>query len=307
MSKVKVEPQKALGYQFPIQKVSYNKRDIILYALSIGCEADELRYTYELDKQFAPFPTYPIVLSLKGNTNDVNLFAERTKFGGPIPGLPPLDPNKMIQGEQSLEVLNKLPVEGEFDLQTTVTGIYDKGSGLVFELTSVLIDPNTKVQYAKTRSQTFVIGYGGFGGPKGGKSLSYSPPKNKAPDAVVSAKTLATQALLYRLSGDYNPLHADPTIGAELGFGGVILHGLCTFGHAAHAILKTLGNNDPSRLVSITGRSSVPVYPGDTLDTYMWKLGEGKVVYLVKVRERDVIVLTNGLAVLKEDQSASKL
>src|SRR6185437_14959181 len=79
--------------------------------------------------------------------------------------------------------------------------IHNVGSGLVFELTSVLVDPNTKVQYTKIRSQTFVIGYGGFGGPKGKKSVSYAPPKNKAPDAVVSAKTLATQALLYRLSG----------------------------------------------------------------------------------------------------------
>ncbi|CAI2163673.1 2606_t:CDS:2 [Funneliformis geosporum] len=311
MPKFSVDVNKAVGHRFTPQKVSYNKRDLILYALSIGIK-DELNFLYELDKNFTPFPTYPVGLQLKGDSSDVNLFAETVNAGGPIPGLPEMEPNKMIHGEQTIEILNPLPTSGEFEIHCKVNGVYDKGSGMLLERVNTMVDPKTGKEYCVMTIQTFIIGYGGFGGPKGQKGPSYKPPKDKKPDAIDSSPTSSTQALLYRLSGDYNPLHADPTIAPKVGFERPILHGLCSFGYAAHAIVKHLANNDPKLFKSISVRFTAPVYPGDTLETHMWKVpgenpNETNVVFITKAKERDTIVLANGFGVLKNFGGVAKL
>ncbi|RIA92437.1 HotDog domain-containing protein [Glomus cerebriforme] len=304
MPKFQVDIDKVVGYKYPPLKVSFNKRDLILYALSIGIKDDELKYLYELDKNFTPFPTYPVVLNLKGNSPDVNLFAETVNFGNPIPGLPDIDPNRIIHGEQKIEILNPLPTSGEFEIHGKINGVYDKGSGLLIERTNTLVDAKTGKEYCIMTFQSFNVGYGGFGGPKGSKSPNYKPPKDKKSDAIDVLQTSKDQAILYRLSGDYNPLHIDPTIAPKLGFEKPILHGLCSYGIASHAIVKHLANNNPELLKSISVRFNAPVYPGETLETYMWKvpsekLNETNVIFITKVKERDIIVLSNGLAVLK--------
>jgi len=283
-----------VGYQFPDRKVTYNRRDTILYALGLG-ETD-LRFVYELNQNFAALPTYPVVLSFKGESFDVVPFGA----GQLVPGFE-IDPTQILHGEQSLEILQQIPPEGEFVLKSKVKGLYDKGKGAVMVTESVLV--SDKVEYARLVSSTFIRGAGGFGGDRGPSGGGNEPPK-RAPDSTFVQHVRPDQALLYRLSGDYNPLHADPEMASMVGFEKPILHGLGTYGIAARAILKTYCNNDPSLFRSISARFSAPVIPGETLLVEMWKEGN-KVIYQVKVKERNVIAISNAAATLNEKQGAS--
>ncbi|CDS14059.1 hypothetical protein LRAMOSA06230 [Lichtheimia ramosa] len=302
----KVDVNKAVGHKFSPSKVNCNRRDFILYALAVGVKENELKYLYELDPNFGPLPFYPLVLPLKGNGQDVNLFKERSQ-GEPLPGMPAYDPNKIVHGEQSLQVFKPLPADGgDFSLEKTCSGVYDKGSGMVIETTMDLVG-NDGTKYCTMVSKSFVRGYGGWGGPKGPKATAYPPPKRQ-PDVVDVVPTAVNQALLYRLSGDYNPLHADVELAPKVGFPAPILHGLCTYGITGHAILKHLAGNDRSRFRSIEGRFASPVFPGETLEIYMWKVDDKDpnvqgVIFAVKVKERDVVVLNNGYATLHKNTS----
>ncbi|KAJ3289816.1 hypothetical protein HDU76_007472, partial [Blyttiomyces sp. JEL0837] len=300
---------KVVGYKYPEQTVSYNKRDLILYALGIG--VNDLKYTYELDKQFAAFPTYALVLPLKGNHQDVNSYAERSKNTFNIPGFPKIDLNRLVHGDQTYELLAPLPVNGgEFKLQSTMKGVYDAGKGMITENETLLVDSATGKPLVRMVSSAFIIGAGNFGGPKRPKpALSIDPPA-RAPDAIQNDKLSEQQALLYRLSGDYNPLHADHSIGKRLGMKGAFLHGLCTFGFSAAAILRHFGDNDASRFKLITGRFASPVYPGETISTRMWRVEDNKegdvvVAFLTVVGERAVI--SGGVAVLRRGGEGAKL
>ncbi|KAG2227769.1 hypothetical protein INT45_002007 [Circinella minor] len=305
----KVDVSKAVGHKSPIQKVDCTKRDFALYALGVGVKEEEMSFLYELDPSFGPLPTYPLVLGLKGEGADTNVFGESK--GDAIPGMPPYDPNKIVHGEQTLQVHKPFPKNGgKFDLEKTVTGVYDKGSGMVIETAMDLYDQN-KVHYCTMVSKSFVRGYGGWNGPKGPKAPSYAPPKRQ-PDAFESFKTSVQQAQLYRLSGDYNPLHIDVPVARSVGFPNPILHGLCTYGIAGHAILKHLAGNDRSRFKSIEGRFSSPVFPGETVEVYMWKVDDKDpkvqgVIFAVKVKERDIVVINNGYATIYKESPASKL
>ncbi|GAA5804675.1 hypothetical protein HPULCUR_010178 [Helicostylum pulchrum] len=308
----KVDVEKAVGHQFESEKVICNRRDFLLYALGVGVKEDELKYLYELDKEFAPLPTYPLALLLKGNDFDVNLFKERANGKGGLPGMPYYDPNKIVHGEQSLEVFKPFPVNGgTFLAKKTCTGVYDKGSGMVIETQIDLYDEQSNVKYCSMVSKSFVRGYGGWNGPKGPKGVSYTPPKRN-PDAVETFASTASQALIYRLSGDYNPLHADTELAPTIGFPKPILHGLCTYGACGHLIIKALADNEPTRFKSIEGRFSSPVFPGETVEVYMWKVDSKDpktqgVIFAAKVKERDVVVINNGYATLYKKASDSKL
>ncbi|KAF9108985.1 hypothetical protein BGX27_008159 [Mortierella sp. AM989] len=302
-SQYKVDVSKAVGYVARPQPVVFTSRDLILYALSIGVKyPDELHFLYESTPGFSAFPTYPLVLGLKKDTHGISPYGSDDN----IPGIPPFDPNKLVHGDQTLNVFRPLPLGGEFELETTVTGVYDKGKGMVIERTTVMVDPKepkgSRKPYVSMKGTAYVRGYGGWNGPKGPKQEAYDPPKDKAPDATYEDKTTEDIAVLYRLSGDYNPLHIDPAIAPKVGFKKPILHGLCTYGHAAHAIVKTFGNSDPNCLKSITGRFTAPVFPGDTLVTKMWKVqsdsNEEKVIFQVVAKERNQTVISGGCVVL---------
>ena len=141
---------------------------------------------------------------------------------------------------------------------------------------------------------TFCRGDGGFGGPERAAPAPHAIPE-RAPDLVCDLPTRPEMALIYRLSGDVNPLHAEPDFAKAAGFPKPILHGLATFGVAGHALLKSLCGYDPARLTAIAGRFSAPVYPGETIRTEMWR--DGNVVsFRARVVERDVIALNNGRA-----------
>ncbi|KAI9105458.1 HotDog domain-containing protein [Phlyctochytrium arcticum] len=303
--KVQVDLNKAVGYKYPSDKVRYNRRDLLVYAA--GLNLADPKFTYELDKNFAPFPTYPLVLPLKGDTNDVNSYAERSGSNADIPGLPKIDLNRLVHGEQSFEILAPIPKEGEFTLESTLIGVYDTGKGMIMDKESVMMDKNGQ-KLAKMVSSAFVIGAGGFGGPRKPKPSNAVDTPKRNPDAVVEIKTHENQALVYRISGDYNPLHADPRLCKKLGMDGAILHGLCFYGMSAAAVLKKFGDNDPATFRSMYGRFASPVYPGETLQVIMWKVteenGQRAIAFVTKVKERDVVVIANGTVILQVNASS---
>ncbi|KAF9911242.1 hypothetical protein EC991_004466 [Linnemannia zychae] len=322
MTTATVDLSKALGYKAPPTRVVFTPRDYMLYALSIGINSSSLHFLYENDSHFAAFPTYPLVLAFKRDNHGVSVYDGAGSDA--IPGIPPFDPHTAVHGEQSLEVHRHLPIGGaeDFELHSSVTGVYDKGKGMVIERTAQLVDPKEVTRpYVTMTGSAFVRGSGGWGGPRGPatngnkKVESLDPPKDRAPDHVVEDSTHPDQAILYRLSGDYNPLHVDPEIAPMVGLERPILHGLCTYGHSAQAILKTFGNSDPKVFKSITGRFSAPVLPGDTLVTKMWNVpssssphnkGQTRILFQTYAKERNLLVINSGCVVLQNPSTLTQ-
>ncbi|KAF5373790.1 hypothetical protein D9758_000685 [Tetrapyrgos nigripes] len=302
-----------VGYQLPDKPVSWNKRDLLTYAVGVGAKKDDLPFVYELDPSFAGLPTYPVVLSLKGDEQDVNLFANRMK-GTALPGMPRLDPNRVVHGSQSIQILKTLPlVSGPgWKWKTRYTGVAENKSGLVLTAENTLVD-SQGVEYAKLYSSSFNIG-AKVTGQKFSKVIAGPPqakpiPKDRKYDWSVQDRTTPEQAIIFRLSGDYNPLHIDPKIGQAAGFGGVILHGLSTFGFAARALLKAIANNDPTALQYFGVRFTSPVKPGDALETQIWKVGEDsagtiEVAFITKNLSSGKIALGDGCAFIKKGPKA---
>lgn len=278
---------RTVGHEQPSQPVSWNRKDLLLYNVAIGAKADQLEYLYEKTDAFRPLPTYPLVLALKGDSPDINDFATMIGGRGALPGFPVLDPNTLVHAEQTLELHRRLPLvasPGEgWHLRKKITAVHDKKSGLILEGTAVLCDPVGR-EYATMVSSSFYRG--GGQGTGYSKSLSAesrppagSPPKDgRKPDFSLTEATTPNQAVLYRLAGDSNPLHVDPAIGQRGGLGGVILHGLCSYGFATRAILLAANSHDgqlgqaASTLRRISGRFTSPVRPGDELRTDVWVL-----------------------------------
>lgn len=225
--------------------VSYTRRDLILYSLGIG--ATEPQFVYENDSGFAAFPTFPMVLGFKGKEQDVVSFPSPAMMESMV--APPLPGTRFaLDGERCLEILKPLPSTcTEFNLKTTLVGVHARGKGALVETESLLEGKDGEV-FVKIVSGAFMVGAKGFTPKALGVSFSekISVPA-RGPDAVVTMKTSPDQTHIYRLSGDYNPLHIDPTFAKMNGFKQPILHGLCTFGFAARAVLKEFGGNDPSR------------------------------------------------------------
>ena len=277
--------------------------DLLLFAASIGCQADELNLLYELHPKFAGFPTYPIQLTFKGTETDVIDFYKKSARNLP-PGLPPIDTKRALDGERYIEQIKPLPATSagrNFEMRSKCLGVYDKGkSGIVVDTEMLLVDADTDEVYTRCVSSGFFVGQGGHGGPKGPKKPTYTIP-NRKPDATHLDQTDDMTALRYRLSGDYNPLHADPTIGPKMGLKGAILHGLCTFNHAAHAVLRAFGGSDPKNFKSFQARFASPVMPGDALLTSMWKVGQvdgyDEIYFVTTVNGKPV--LSNGRALIK--------
>jgi acyl dehydratase len=203
---------------------------------------------------------------------------------------------KLVAGEQRLVLQRPIAPRGTVISRTRVTEIVDKGLGkgaLVFSERTV-IDRATGEKIATATQTTFCRADGGFGGPPREQPAPHSIPE-RGPDLVCDLPTRPEAALIYRLSGDPNPLHAEPAVAKAAGFPRPILHGLATFGVAGHAILKTICGYDPARLTAIAGRFSAPVFPGETIRTEMWN-DDGFVSFRARVVERDVIALNNGRA-----------
>ncbi|RDL42208.1 Thioesterase ester dehydrase-isomerase [Venustampulla echinocandica] len=295
-----------VGFEYPRTEVSWLKRDVLLFANTIGCTTDELHFLYELHPNFAVFPTYPILLPFKKTSQEViDFYASQAET--PIPGIPKFDSRRAVDGQRLMTFLKPFPPTSEgrkFELRTKVLGVYDKGkAGSVVETQSDIVDKATEEVYARVIGSGFFVGQGNWGGPKGPATQNFPPPQGKKPDAVVSHQTTRDSALLYRLNGDYNPLHADPKPGQQMGFGGTIMHGLSSWNFACHGLLQAIGGSDPSNIREFQARFASPVKPGDKLITEIWRTGEIKdgweeIRFVTKI-EGGKVCLSNGRALMK--------
>lgn len=302
------------GHEFPTQEVSWQKRDVLLFANSIGIKADELHFLYELHPNFSVFPTYSLILPFKLTDQEVTDFYARQKAVH-IPGVPDLDHRHGVDGQRKLTVLKPLPTTSagrKFELRDKVIGVYDKGKpGTVIETEQSIVDKESGEVYTKVVSSGFLVGQGGWGGPKGPSTVNYPPPEGKAPDATHVVQSNSETAHLYRLNGDYNPLHATPEPGQKMGFGGVIIHGLFSWNSAAHGILRELGGSNPANMKEFQARFASPVRPGDKLTTEIWRMGNVQDGYeevrFVTKNDKGRVVLSNGRCLLKVTGVKSKL
>ena len=274
---------------WPFEEVtqSYSARDSILYALGIGLGSDpmdesQLPYVFEESEAFVAVPTMALVLAGPG-------FWSRDPRTG-------IDWVRILHGEQKVVLHKPLPAAATVRARTKVTGIVDKGAGKGALILSerCLRDSESGEVLATLTSTIFARGNGGYGGPSDTAPVPHRLP-DRAPDMVCELATLPQAALIYRLSGDYNPLHASPSVARSAGFARPILHGLCTLGVAGHAILRSCCEYDPERFRSFQARFSAPVYPGETIGTELWCDGE-HVSFRATALERGVVVLDNGLA-----------
>ena len=249
---------------------SWDSRDVILYALGVGAGAadplEELSFTTEnsQDRRLVVLPTMAVVLGVGGGS----------AFGS----IGSFNPAMLVHGEQAVTLHRQIPTEGEVETVGTITGIYDKGKGAVVEVTSTSTDTASGDPLFTTVMSAFIRGEGDFGGDRGPSGPRNVAP-DRAPDHTVTYEKRPDQALLYRLSGDRNPLHSDPAFAAMGGFDRPILHGLCTYGFTGRGLLHALCDSDPARFESMEGRFSSPVLPGESLRINAWDVGDGEACF----------------------------
>jgi len=263
----------------------YGDRETMLYALGVGMGRDpldetELGYVFERET-LKTVPTMAAVLCRIPLLRDCGY-----------------DYSKVLHGEMGLTLHRPLPPEGEIIADARVVEAYDKGEGkgaLIYTETSARLKSDGAPLFTAL-SATFARGDGGFGGSTAPSPAPHATP-DRDPDASCALETRPDQALLYRLNGDRNPLHADPALARRVGFPVPILHGLCTYGTAGLAILKTICNYDHTMIAGLDVRFSSPVYPGETVITDMWR--DGNIVsFQCRLKERDVTVIRNGKCTL---------
>ena len=269
----------AVGAVGDVRTMSWNSKDALLYAVGIGAGQNDLPFTTENTKevQQVVFPTFAVVAGSGTTSPGKSAMAEIGTFNWAL----------LVHGSQAITLHRPIPVEAEATVQDKVVAMYDKGKAAV-----VVTEAETKLKTGEllwtTRSSVFIRGEGGWDGERGPSGPQNEPPA-KAPDHEVTLQTSPDQAFVYRLSGDRNPLHTDPSFAAIGGFDRPILHGLCSYGFTGRALLGALCNNDVTKFKHIEGRFSSPVMPGDALTVRMWNIGAGETVFTTSVGDRVVI------------------
>lgn len=282
---------KTKNWKFQDVKQHYDARDTIIYALGLGYGADpldpaQLQYVYE--KNLVAVPTLACVLASPGFW-----MKENSELG--------IDWVKIVHGEQSLAIHRPLPPAATVIGRSSVTHVVDKQTGAIVYTQRQLFEEKTGELLATVEQGVFCRGDGGFSKTSGESDEAPpprpAPPQDTPPSHVIALNTRQDAALLYRLSGDTNPLHADPEVAGRAGYPRPILHGLATYGMACRGLLNLFGANDPSRLKSLSARMSSPVFPGETISIECWETADG-ISFQARVVERDVVVLKNGHAII---------
>ena len=265
---------KAVGSKGDPIEVSWNSKDCLLYAVGIGAGTGSLAFTTENTNSVdqVVFPTFPVVIGWGR--------------GSAMSNIGSFNPALLVHGQQSVTLHRPIPVAGTATLQSEVTAMYDKGKAAVVVSATTALMAGEPL-YTNTAS-VFIRGEGGWGGERGPSGPQNVPP-GRDPDHQVTYQTSPDQALLYRLSGDRNPLHSDPSFAAMGGFDRPILHGLCTYGFTGRGLLQSLCGDDPTRFHHIEGRFTSPGYPGEALTVSMWETTLGEAVFTTSVGERAVI------------------
>jgi acyl dehydratase len=270
----------AVGKRLESTTFTYSEKDVMLYALGVGAGVEELQFTYERDLKVLPtfcvIPAFPALFNL-GGAMQVN-------------------PMMVLHGEQRIELFAPVPTRGTVTTTPTIKAIYDKIKGALILVEADTIDDKGALLFRNTFG-TFARGEGGFGGDRGPSGPKNVAPDRK-PDQIVELKTLPQQALIYRLSGDMNPLHADPDFAKMAGYDRPILHGLCTFGHVGRAVLRACCSNDPAKLKTLEVRFSGVVFPGETIVTEMWKESAGSLIVQARTKERGEVVISAAAATI---------
>jgi acyl dehydratase len=284
-STMALDVEKLRNWKFDDVVQAFTKRDTMLYALGVGCGSDpleesDLRYVYE--DNLVALPTMVTVLGYQG------FWLKESGTG--------VDWRKVVHGEQSITIHAPVPNSGTFIGRSRITGLIDKGKerGAILVSERRIIEKESGTHIATLVGTSFMRGDGGFGVSSGEAPSVHTLPE-KAPDATLDIATLPRQALIYRLSGDMNPLHADPAVSAVAGFRAPILHGLCSFGVAGRALAKLVCGSDATLIKHMQVRFSSPIYPGETVRTEVWRNGS-EISFRSRCVERDVVILNNGLA-----------
>lgn len=276
-----IDLERVVGIELDGTEFSWADDDIILYNLGLGAgdrpdDPAELKYTYEGELVATPsFGTIPPFAMMMGV--------------GAVDGLD-INLAQILHGDQELTVHGPIPTSGSVTQTGRIVDIYDKGRGALIVVEAVSTLESTGESLFTNRSGIYVRGEGGFGG-QSGPSAPDTPPERE-PDHVIETQTLPQQALLYRLSGDKNPLHADPGFASFAGFERPILHGLCTYGVVCRAVVESVLGGVTSALGTYSARFTGHVFPGETLVTRVWDV-DGRYVLETMVAERDSRVLAN--------------
>ncbi len=279
----------AVGAKGEPRHWAWDSRDVLLYSLGVGAGAtdpvgSELEFTTEntagVDQKV--LPTF-CVLSGFNARGGASAMASVGSF----------DPRMLVHGEQGIVLHRPIPVEGGITMTDEITGIYDKGKGAVIATKSTAtLDSDDRPLFDMT-SSVFITGAGGWGGDRGPSAKANEAPERQ-PDQSITYQTREDQALLYRLSGDRNPLHSDKQFSDVGGFPKPILHGLCTYGFTGRALLAALAGNEPSRFKAMEGRFSSPVLPGEALTINIWNDGDGHAIFQTVGGDGRVVINNGG-------------
>jgi acyl dehydratase len=266
----------AVGSEGAPTQASWTSKDALLYAVGIGAGTGELPFVTEntagVEQQV--FPTFAVVIGWGA--------------GSALGSIGSFNPALLVHGQQAITLHKPFATSGSVTLRQKIAAIHDKGKAAVVVTETTATDDADGSDYYTSRSSVFIRGEGGWGGDRGPSGPQNVPP-DRAPDHSVTYQTSPDQALVYRLSGDRNPLHSDPAFAAMGGFDRPILHGLCSYGFTGRALLHTLAGSDPARFAHMEARFASPVIPGEALTVSMWETGNGEALFVTSVGDRVVI------------------
>jgi acyl dehydratase len=263
-----------LGRTFDPVATSWNSKDTMLYAVGVGARPEtELAFLFE-GQGPKVLPTYGVIPGM-------------TAMGALLGSGVEINPMMILHGEQAITLHRPIPSDCNAEVTGRISEVWDKGKAAVIGVEGIVTDADGAL--FTTKATLFIRGAGGFGGERGPASSSTEPP-GRDPDHIVEAATREEQAAIYRLSGDRNPLHIDPSFAQMAGYEEPFIHGLCTYGFVGRAILQSLCDGDPARFTSFAARFADQVYPGDAIVTKIWRTAPGEAVVQAETQRGNVVL-----------------